>query len=495
MIERDVVRASEEPYDLIVVGGGIYGVCLAMEAARRGLHPLLVERDDFGGGTSWNSLRIIHGGLRYLQSFDLPRFVESVGERRWFCRTYPDLVEPLECLMPLYGSGLRRPSVLRVALTLNDALTWRRNAGVRNDRRLPPGRVLDRAATASLFPAVHPEGLLGGAVWYDAVMASSPRVLTETLRWACRNGARALNYVECVGLSTEGDRVAGVRAVERLSGDGVRFRAPVVVNCAGPWSGSVAERLDRVHEPLFRPSLAFNVLLDHEPPSTAALAVAARRPGARTHFIRPWLDRTLAGTFHTPCTGYPCSTSPSEEQIEQFLRELREAVPALDFDPADVMRVYSGLLPARRIGSDDLSVREVVVDHGASGGPSGLWSVSGIKYTTARHVAERTLRRIFRDRDLDVRAGTDREGSSASLSYDDPSTVERDGSDETARALRALVREEAVLSMEDLLLRRTDWGTDPARAGSVASAVNRLLGSPLPPTAVPGPARVDADRC
>src|SRR5690606_18835162 len=136
VIYRDLQRAQEARHDLIVVGGGVHGVMMALEAARRGLRPLLIERGDLGSGTRWNSLRIVHGGLRYLQSFDLPRYRESVAERRWFMRNLPDLVAPLPCLMPLYGNGLRRPMIFRVALKLNDLLSARRNDGVAEASRI-----------------------------------------------------------------------------------------------------------------------------------------------------------------------------------------------------------------------------------------------------------------------------------------------------------------------------------------------------------------------
>ena len=119
-----------EVFDLIIVGGGVYGIMLALESARRGLKALLLERGDFGGATSRNSLRIVHGGLRYLQTFDLLRFREHVSERRWFMRHFPDLVEPLACLMPLYGKGIYRTSVFRAASALNEL------------RREPPARKL-----------------------------------------------------------------------------------------------------------------------------------------------------------------------------------------------------------------------------------------------------------------------------------------------------------------------------------------------------------------
>ena len=108
-----------EPFDVIVVGGGIYGACTLLEASRRGLRALLIERDDFGGATTWNSLRIVHGGLRYLQHADLGRFRRSVAEQTWWLHNFPDLVEPLSCLMPLYNFGLKRTDVMRAALARN----------------------------------------------------------------------------------------------------------------------------------------------------------------------------------------------------------------------------------------------------------------------------------------------------------------------------------------------------------------------------------------
>ena len=149
-IARRPEERAARPYDLVVIGGGIHGVALAFEAARRGYRPLLLERHDFGGGTSWSNLRIIHGGLRYLQSMDLRRFRESVAERRWFLQHFPDLIRPLPCLMPLYGHGLKRPGFLRLALAANDLLGLHRDRGLDEGVRLPRGRVLSAGETPSL---------------------------------------------------------------------------------------------------------------------------------------------------------------------------------------------------------------------------------------------------------------------------------------------------------------------------------------------------------
>jgi glycerol-3-phosphate dehydrogenase len=355
--------------------------------------------------------------------------------------------------------------------------------------------VLDARDTTALFPEVDRLGLKGGAVWYDAVMPSSVRVLIETLNWARHNGAIALNYVECTDTLEADGKLAGVRACDRPSGSRVEFSAPLVVNCAGPWSRVLSERLDRERESLFHPSLAFNVLLDRRPLSAAAVAVAPRRTGARTYFLRPWRNRIFAGTFHAPCTRYPAASAPDDALVERFLANLNEAVPALELTREDIVRTYSGLLPAVSPGTEDLATRPALVDHGRDGGPKGLWSVSGVKYTTARRVAEHTLRRVFErsGRDLSIRPESGRPPVSTSLDLSDPSALATEDRDRIRVALERLVEDECVLCMEDLLLRRTDWGTDPEAVPEVAIVVRDLLGSKLPDRVVPDDAAAGAD--
>jgi glycerol-3-phosphate dehydrogenase len=378
--------------DLLVIGGGFYGAMLTLEATRRGLSTVLLERDDFGGATSANSLRIVHGGLRYLQSLDLPRFRESVAERRWFLHHFPDLVQPLPCLMPLYspprGGRARRPAVFRAALALNDRLA--------RERLLPQGRVLGVSETVNLFPGVDRKGLVGAALWHDAVLTDPQRVLHETLRWAGRCGARALSRIEAVELRAEGRKVTGLRAVGLESGEAFEFRARAVVNCAGPWCRMIAARFDRDVPELFRPLLAFNLLLDREPLSQASLAVAAPGRSAQTWFLLPGDGKTLAGTFYVPAPGGSGpGAGPDEAAVAAFLRELNAAVPGWDVRPEHVLQVCHGWLPARADGSPLPASRPVLHDHGAAGGPEGFFSVSGVKLTTARAVAEKTLEKIL----------------------------------------------------------------------------------------------------
>lgn len=498
-IRRDPRGAASSSYDLVVVGGGIYGAMAVLEAARRGLSALLLERSDFGGVTTWNSLRIVHGGLRYLQGLGLRRFRESVGERSWLLRRFPDLVAPLPCLMPLYrparGGRLRRRSAFRLALKANELLAGREALGGRGGRLLPRGRLLGVRETLARFPGADPSGLRGAALWYDAVAPDSQRLLVEILRWAAACGSRLLNYVEAEELMVAAGRVVGVAARDRVSGERLEVRTRWVLNCAGPWSRQLSRRFDRDLPELFRPVLAFNLFLDMEPPSDAALAVASAVPpagNAQTWFLLPWQGGVLAGTYYVPQggSGEPDfgRDGPGEAEIAAFLNELDAALPGLGRAP--VLRVHWGWLPAVAEGSAEPSSRPVVHDHGRHGGPEGLVSVSGVKLTTARAVAHRALAPFFQRQG---RRLPEPDRRSVRPPADPPVSLDRflrlaERDRVVAHDyLRDLMERQSVVQLEDLLLRRTDWGARPEQAGATEALCQSLLAELgiLSPTLIP----------
>ena len=470
MIRRDLALVDRSRYDLVVVGGGVYGIALALEASRRRLGVLLVERGDFGGETSWNSLHIIHGGLRSLQKMDLHRFREMVQERRWWLRHFPDLVSPLPCLMPLYGRGLRRPCVMRPALLLTDLLSWSRNRGVEPERILRRGRVVGKEATKALCPALDSRNLRGGALWYDGFATDSHRLLVEMLHWATANGAVALNYVEATELVVGEAAVTGLRCRDVDTGRTLEVEAPTIVNCAGPWCREVAAGFDRDLPELFYPSLAFNVLLDRPPLSTAALAVEPLSGEGRTYFLVPWKGLTLAGTFHAGCGPSIGQVGVDDDLLLRFLDDLNASIPGFDLEAREALRIYSGLLPARDVGSVDLVLEEKIRHHADHGGPRGLFSVSGVKLTTARRVAEKTLRKIqsWRGSNLSAPSGSPRPETLRPFPWAElRSLLERDA-DAAYEHIEQLTAAESVLHLDDLMLRRTDWAVDPRRSASRA---------------------------
>jgi glycerol-3-phosphate dehydrogenase len=271
-ISRNLQKAAQKTYDLIIIGGGIYGIMLAFEASRRGLSALLLEKNDFGSATSFNSLKTIHGGLRHLQKLNLKLYYQFVKERQWFLQTFPDFVKPLPVLMPLYGDGLRRPGILGQALLLDKLLSAKWNNGVFSSRHLPVGEILPIHRVKEIFPLVNLKGLKGGAQWYDACMPDSQRLLIEILRNACYRGMRALNYMEAVNISKENHKVTGVLAVDLESHKPYHFHSNVVVNCTGPWARKTAALFDRDFPELFRSSIAWNILFNRKALSTHAFS-------------------------------------------------------------------------------------------------------------------------------------------------------------------------------------------------------------------------------
>lgn len=479
-IERNPQEASGQEYDLIVIGGGIYGVMLTFVATQVGLRPLLLEKNDFGGATSFNSLRIVHGGFRYLQSADLHRFYESVNERRWFFQHFAGLVKPLPCLLPLYGKGVYRPSVFRVALKLNDVLSFRRNENVAEDCLLPGGKVLAAKEVVARFPKVKTEGLKGGAVWYDGAMPDSQRILMEVLKWAVSLGAVALNYVEVAELRIQNDCVTGVHAIDKVQDTSLSFAGRAVVNAAGPWSRQVAAKFDRDVPELFRSSLAWNVLFDREQLSDHALAVTPDRPHARTYFLHPWKGKLLAGTGHAPWNGISQDPLPPEEALEEFIEDLNLAVPGLDLSRRDILHIFSGLLPVVQDGTTELAVREKIIDHGASGGVRGLFSVSGVKFTTSRLVAEKTMQKIFPGTGIKPAKILFDKPDYRGIPKEELGIFEYDwyppeADDNWMTCLKKIAQTESVVHLDDLIFRRTTIGDNPRRAMQLAPRLCSLF--------------------
>lgn len=478
MISRAPDAASAQRFDLAVLGGGIHGVCVALQAAERGARVLLLERSDFGSGASGNSLRVIHGGLRYLQHVDVARFRESVRERRWYARVFPQLLGRLSCVMPLYGEGTRRRWLMRAALTVNDTLSRDRNAGVEDRLRLPPSTTFGPADMRRLFSRVRPAGLQGGAQWYDYQMRSSERILTELLHAACAAGVRALNYCEVQRLLVADQRIRGLEAADRVDGRGYAFEVDRICNCTGAQARAFAAAHDRDQPQLFIPSLAFNVLLDCEPLSEHALAVAAPEAGAPVYFLCPTPFGIWAGTEHVGRPEACHEAVVSDAEVAAFLGRINRAIPRLQLSPNNVRRVYAGLLPVHTPGGRDLTSRESFIDHGKRGGAQGFFSLTGMKFTTARAVAARAVGRMLPH--TRAAAATDAQPPRRSLSAATALLLDGEKASamspaEATQFIRETAAAESVVYAEDFFLRRTNWVFSAAHP----EALERLVAGAL----------------
>lgn len=410
MALRDVAKLALQPYDVLVIGGGITGACIAWDATLRGLRVALVERDDFGAATSANSLKTVHGGLRYLQDADLAQVRKMVRERQAFLRIAPHLVRPLPCLMPTYqGSLMRHKAVMGIALKLNDLLSLDRNWGMDPARRLPAGRILSRRACLSRLPGMDDPEISGGVTWYDAQIHNTERMLLSFLLSAAHRGAELANYVEVVGLVREGHRVVGAEVEERLTGKRLQLRARVVVNAAGPWVdeivGSVGQERHQSH---FNRSVAIN-LVTRQILAQPALGLNSRyvdeegEECSRVLFIAPWREYSIVGTLHMPYSSATDGNGLGDRVIEDFLQEVNRAFPPASLQRHDVSHVHFGYLPAEdspSLTADSASltaklVRKAKLTDHSRHGVDGLITVVGVKFTTARHLAQQAVDLVF----------------------------------------------------------------------------------------------------
>ncbi|MGH8199975.1 MAG: FAD-dependent oxidoreductase [Steroidobacteraceae bacterium] len=397
---RNITRLGTTLYDLVVVGGGIHGACAAWEAALRGLRVALIEGGDFGGATSSNSLRTLHGGLRHLQRLDFLRMRESIRERREWLRLAPHLARPLRFILPTHGHGMRGPLVMRSALRLNDLLGADRNRGVRADRRLPRGAFLSEAAAHAALPGIELRDCNGAAAWHDAVCLDTERLLLSVISAAADAGAQVSNYVRATGLLAHRARIRGVHARDELSGREVELRARFVINAAGPWVEDwLPAGAGRPEAPMFRASRAFNLLTRPLPfADGVGLTVRANGMSDATYFILPWNGYSLIGTRHLRCAPSTRSPDVMREEVLAFVRDLNTVLGRHRLTGADVRGVFAGLLPEAEdnTGAEVALERDPqVIDHEPAG-LRGLVSVVGVKWTIAPAVAARAVRMACR---------------------------------------------------------------------------------------------------
>lgn len=405
-MKRDLQQLSAKQYDVIIIGGGIYGAWAAWDAALRGLSVALVEKDDFGGATSSNSLKIIHGGLRYLQHADFKRMRESIHERKVLMHVAPHLVHPLPCIMPTYGHGIKGREVMSIALWLNDLVGFDRNRLPDPQKRLPAGRIVSKEELLRRLPGIEETGLTGGAVWYDCQIYNSERLLLSLLHGAVAHGAQMANYAPVIGLLREGNSIRGVQVRDAMSGDCHEIKGRLVLNSSGPWINSLFAMTASEHRlPEIQFSKALNLVINRKPAGNYAAGIPSKHTfrdqhavvnrGSRLLFVAPWRRYMLLGTDHVPYSGAADDFKLTETDVRQLLDEYNEAYPAQKISPEEITYWYGGLLPMEPLsnGSKDVTLTKQykIFDHEKIQQLQGLVSILGVKYTTARDVAAKAI--------------------------------------------------------------------------------------------------------
>ncbi len=398
MIGRAEARqALREPFDLIVVGGGVNGTGIARDAALRGLRVLLLDKGDFGSGTtSWSS-RLIHGGLRYLEHREVGLVRESLRERERLLAMAPHLVKPLPLLIPLYRGARRGPNLVRLGMIAYDILSF--------DKSLDRHRMLTTEQALARAPGLARSGLRGAALYYDAQVEYAERLTVENAIAAGQAGAVAMTYARVDRLLRDGNAVVGVAFTDLLAGESLEARSAVTINVAGPWVDDVlaGDGSDGAGERLIGGTKGSHIVVDPFPGAPRdALYIEARRDG-RPFFVIPWNGQYLIGTTDVRYEGDLDKVVASEDEIAYLLEEALATLPGSTLTRDSVRFTYSGVRPLPNSGDGKESAitrRHAVKDHSPEA--NGLFSVIGGKLTTYRELAEQATDDIVKHLGRDV---------------------------------------------------------------------------------------------
>jgi glycerol-3-phosphate dehydrogenase len=387
-MRRATDRLANETFDILIIGGGVTGACVARDAAMRGIRVALVEKGDFANATSAHNSKLVHGGLRYLRNFELGLVRESLKERRIWQRIAPHLVHPLPFLVPMYDAGFRGRATLAAGLTLYDMLSF--DKGWLDDpaQRLPNHTWLDKRKALDAEPVLDGKGFEGAFKYYDAQMYAPERLALECLLEADGDDAAIANYVEAVSLLNRNGRIEGCTVRDVLGGDSFDVRARLTLVAAGPWADIFLERaLGKPASHKLLRSKGIHVLVPAMTKNNA-LTVAA---GGGHFFVLPWHGHTLLGTTDTAFRSAPDEVGVSGADIDGFFGFINANLPGAGLSRSKVEHFYAGLRPLVDDGSGDTygaSRRAELVDHGESDGLDGLFSAIGGKWTTSRDLAQ-----------------------------------------------------------------------------------------------------------
>jgi glycerol-3-phosphate dehydrogenase len=395
----DLAGLAQTRFDLVVIGGGITGVCVAREASANGMSVVLVDKADFGSGTSSATTKYIHGGIRYLETMEVGVVRESLRERRILALAAPHLVRQQRFLMPAWSWSKPNAQVIGLGVGLYGGLAYDRNRDVPDSLRIPRSAWLSKATVLRDVPWLQGDDLRGAWAYYDTLNLFPERLLLEFLFTAVRQGTTAINYAKATGLTflaPDGDgnaSVSGVIVQDALTGEDYRIAGSMVVNAAGPWVDEVLTGLNSSVRVLR--SKGVHVLVSGIDGMRQRDAVFARARRGGHVIVSPWMGRLMIGPTDTAIDQPVDDAHALSSDVSLILDTINETLGSgiAPLTAADVIDTTVGVRPliSTGAGSYSASRRHELHDHASEGHP-GLYSILGGKWTTGRATAEHLLR-------------------------------------------------------------------------------------------------------
>ena len=399
-----VALDPEQQFDLIVIGGGITGAGVARDAALRGLSCLLLDKGDFASGVSSKSTRLIHGGLRYLASFEMDLVAESLRERAILRKQAPYLIHPMPILIPLYREDPHGRVVMSIGIHLYDLLS--------HEKDIPHYFTSSRGKTLGFEPRLKQEGLIGSALFYDHQITMPERLVIENVISAREAGAGLLNYVRVEKIE-EVDHGVVVTAKDTLTGRTSVFRSKVLINAAGPWIDRVRQAGNLDHQKVIFPTKGIHLVLPKL--SNQALFVTSR--DGRMFFIIPLGANSLIGTTDTKYNGDLDEVYADQDDVDYLLAESRRILPKMNLTKESVLYSYAGIRPLAFSGRDEskISRKHRVIQEGRN---SRIITIAGGKLTTYRNMAKDVVDAACSALGIRTRCSTDKTSLPGGLSMD-----------------------------------------------------------------------------
>ncbi|HMB19549.1 MAG TPA: glycerol-3-phosphate dehydrogenase/oxidase [Spirochaetota bacterium] len=388
-MKRFIENYDGKEFDIVVVGGGISGAAVAHDAASRGLSVALVDKMDFGGGTSAATSKLIHGGLRYLNNLEFGLVRESLKERRRLENIAPNLVYPFPFMIPNYQKLLNNRWVIKAGMILYDILSLDKGWTWDKAKKIPTHFSISRKEALESEPNLNEEGLSAATIYYDCQSISPERLTLAFIKSAVDNGAQVSNYAEVKAFIKGADNsVKGVKVYDRLKDREIDVKGRLTINCGGPWADivlSLAGEGESDHS--IRRSEGIHLVTR---PVVSKYAVALMTEKGRHFFLIPWRGFTLIGTTDREYEGNPDQYQVTKESVDDFLVEINKTFGGDPITYDDIRFVYGGLRPLvedQVEGTYESSRRYEIYDN-KKDGFDGLITVEGGKYTTSRNLAE-----------------------------------------------------------------------------------------------------------
>lgn len=391
---HNLSRMDSETFDVLVVGGGVTGAGVALDAVARGYKVALVEKTDFASGTSSKSTKLVHGGIRYLPNYDFALVHEALVERGLLLQNAPFMVEPVGFVLPIYEGdrhpvgmpfttpgGIGLSFILDIGLWLYDALAGRRN--IRRHRRLSRKKVME------LAPALVTEGLKEGFMYYDA-QTNDARLTLALLRTAANYGATIANYAEVTSFVVEEGKVCGARVCDRLLNQEITVRARHIVNATGVYAEQLETMTGTPPQVTVEPSKGVHLVFEKEALKLGNDAIVLpETDDKRILFIVPWESRAVFGTTDTG-SGDLDHPTVNADDVSYLLGHLNRYL-TVNLTKDDIVSTYSGYRPLVKPRSKELSSAKLSRSHSVLQSASGLVTIVGGKLTTYRRMAQDTL--------------------------------------------------------------------------------------------------------